>query len=72
MPTPAWPSSRPASNSTAGAEGYQVRAVGFLSALEPATCGEPPPPPGLFRRGDANGDAVLDLSDGVGVLGFLE
>lgn len=70
-----WPSARlvleTSGNSSAGSERYDVRAVEFLSADASSPCGGEIPPAPVFRRGDANGDGTLDLSDGVSILLFL-
>jgi hypothetical protein len=57
------------SNSSQAAEGYDVAAVELVSAPAGADCEVGSGP--SFRRGDANADGVLDLSDGVRILNFL-
>jgi hypothetical protein len=62
------------SDSSAGAEGFDVCLVEFTSEHIGDPCSEdepPPPPPDVFRRGDVNDDARMDLSDGVRILNYL-
>jgi len=53
----------------------EIDYVAFTPAVEipvAQDCGEPPPPPtGRFRRADTDGSGVLDLTDAVGILGYL-
>ncbi len=60
-----------ATNSSAGSEGADVRLVEITSRAGLDSCEEPAPPPPLFRRGDANADEKLDLSDGIRILNYL-
>ncbi|MBI4601620.1 MAG: hypothetical protein HY721_06630 [Planctomycetes bacterium] len=62
-----------ATNSSTGAEGIDLRLVEVTSRARLDACEEepPPPPPDRFRRGDANSDGRLDLSDGIRILNYL-
>ena len=42
-----------------------------VSSSSPALDGNPEPAPVPFRRGDANSDGAVDVSDPVAILGFL-
>ena len=55
-------------DSSDGSERFDICRVEFLSRC--ATCAVTPPEP-LFRRGDANADGKLDISDAIFVLAFL-
>ncbi len=55
------------SNSSAGAERYDIRGLEFVTTQP----GDAPPPPVTFRRGDADASGMVDITDGIRILGFL-
>ncbi|MBN1441236.1 MAG: hypothetical protein JXA90_00940, partial [Planctomycetes bacterium] len=57
------------SDSSSGAEGFDIRCVEIVT--RPAPSCEAAPAGIRFRRGDSNSDGDLDLSDGIRILGYL-
>lgn len=69
-----WPGAtvvfRSAGNSGAGAEQFDLRMVELVSVDPTSPCATVPVGP-RFRRGDSNGDGLVDISDGIGILNYL-